>query len=58
MYKMQADEEEDLSKLIEDENAASSGVDKDAKEDEDEDEDEEDEKEDDDFDEDEVEEKA
>ena len=34
MYRMQADEEEDLSKLIEDEeDAASSGVDNDAEED-------------------------
>lgn len=56
MYRMQADEEEDLSKLIEDEeNAASSGVDNDVKEDdEDSDEDDEDPEDEDD----EVEEKA
>ena len=57
MYSMQANEEEDLSKLIEDEeNAASSGVDNDAKED-DEDSDEDDE-DDEDNEDDELEEKA
>ena len=57
MYRMQANEEEDLSKLIEDEeNAASSGVDNDVKED-DEDSDEDDE-DDEDNEDDELEEKA